>query len=718
MSLKRTSLAVALCASLAAGGVALPQAEAAVAKSGQQLLIDAKDPEQKLPYFTAKIDRGANGVFTFVHPGAAVSGYTFNAKSDVTVDGRKVQTDWNTEPATGRSGGADTVTFTRSESGVEVTRTFAVSQSVVTTSVTVRNTGEAAQDVRVDLGVHTPTHFSYDASVDYGGGTGQFDGALNPGEERTVHANITVRARESALDSDGDGLRDSWERSGMTLSDGSLLPIHQWGADEEIPDLFLQLNWMKTEWETLGCDRTTAFPATAEGFAEFARCARANTNDYGPKPETLKQLERLFASYGVQLHIDAGEGYVSESMSAMPPSKRQGGAKLDYQPYFFGPNGNNESVVGDRLRSERDRLLGPRKSAFRVGIIGDKRAPGNESTGVALTGDSVFYVANFDAMTRQDELRNTILHEFGHTLGLKHWGAQVPENTAPHVDELPEYKSVMTYSHQLNLDLFDYASGPTQTDSYFIPADWPHLHFAGNNIGRNAVDYVGGSAGEPAAKAEVVGETKTMDELIEAAAEQNDGKAGFRMLSTQDGRNGIITLSANNAVRGEVSNLGSKTETFTVEAEHNGIVTSKEVTLGAAGRGGARKVVDLPINPAILIDNPVVQVNVRVKDSTGKTVFSDGYKVSALQYTSEEASNVLRAVLASDADESVKKLAREVLSPTPESGGTGEDDRRSSVGGDGASTAAIVVGVLLGVVGLGALAYGWAVNQGIVKLPF
>ncbi|OEY23552.1 hypothetical protein A0K93_03190 [Corynebacterium sp. BCW_4722] len=709
MGMKQKALSIALCAGLTTSGIAVPHAEAAVSKYGQQMAVDSRGDNPKLPYITALIDRGAGGHFEFVHPGSSAKPYTFEARSTVTVDDAPVPTDWKTDPQSSSVNGADVLTFTQSVDGVDVTRTFTVAATTVETAVTLRNTGDTPAPATIDLGVKAEPHFAYAPKVDYLDGARTFDGTLAPGEEKTLRATVSVKARENTLDSDGDGLRDSWERSGMMLADGSVLPIHKWGADEDVPDLFLQLNWMKSEWETLGCDRPTSFPATAEGFTEFARCAQANTNSYGPDIETLKELEKKFDDNGINLHIDAGEGYVSQSMASMPKSMRQGGPKLDYQQYFFGLDGDKNAVIAERLIAERDRLLGPRKSAFRVGIIGDQRAPGNYSTGVALTGDSVFYVSNFGAMTRQDELRNTILHEFGHTLGLKHWGAQTPDNTAPHVDSLSEYKSVMSYNHQLTH--FDYAQSETNSNSYYIPADWPNLNFPGINIGRNAADYVGGDSAEPAAKPEVFEEHLRMEELIELAAEENQGKAGFRMVPTKDGRNGIVTLSGKNAVRGEVLNLGSAKEDFTVEVEQNGTVARQEVTLNGAGTIGSKKTIDIPVNPASLINNPVVQLNVRVKDASGAVAFSDSFKVSALDYNSEQADKVLKEVLASDADESVKKLARQMLEQK-------EEVPNQKKGESNTSTVAIIIAAVLGVVGLGALAYGWAVNQGIVKLPF
>ena len=59
--------------------------------------------------------------------------------------------------------------------------------------------------------------------------------------------------RGALADADGDGLPDVWEEEGVVLADGTELPIHEWGVDPNKKDLFLQLNWMRSEYETLGC---------------------------------------------------------------------------------------------------------------------------------------------------------------------------------------------------------------------------------------------------------------------------------------------------------------------------------------------------------------------------------------------------------------------------------------------------------------------------------
>ena len=167
------------------------------------------------------------------------------------------------------------------------------------------------------------------------------------------------------------------------------LSINRWGASQTVPDLFLQLNWMKSEWETLKCDRTSPFEASVDGFSKFAECAMANTKDYGPSPRILQELKQTFKANGVNLHIDAGSHYVSSSMVGMREQDRHGGKKLDYTKYYIGDT--NPSL---KLLNDTGRYLGERKAVFRVGTIGDQMKEGDLSTGAGITNGSAFYVAN------------------------------------------------------------------------------------------------------------------------------------------------------------------------------------------------------------------------------------------------------------------------------------------------------------------------------------
>ncbi|MGV0343586.1 hypothetical protein ACUY3P_04595 [Corynebacterium lehmanniae] len=296
-------------------------------------------------------------------------------------------------------------------------------------------------------------------------------------------------------DTDGDGLPDIWEEQGVVLADGTEIPLPDWGADPERPDLFMQLNWMASEYGTLGCDTNAA-----------RECASANRTSYAPSKQGLDDLVDLFADHGISLHIDAGEHYTN-----IPNySDVHGGETLEYRDFYFDPSEFEAFQLIDTINE-----LGDRANIFRPGVLGDRMRAGSNATGLSLVGDNSFYVANPGGMANAEQVRNTILHEFGHTLGLRHWGAQ--EFVRDIVEGSPMqagYQSVMNYDHQF--DYFNYSEqgyfADTPAGKVFVPADWDKLQMANTRIGAYAESI--GARVDIADKAEVE-EIEQPEEVVE-----------------------------------------------------------------------------------------------------------------------------------------------------------------------------------------------------------
>ena len=293
------------------------------------------------------------------------------------------------------------------------------------------------------------------------------------------------------VDSDGDGLPDIWEEQGVVLADGTEIPLPDWGADPNRPDVFLQLNWMASEYDTLGCDTSAA-----------RECANANRTSYAPSTQSLGDLVDLFADHGISLHIDAGEHYTN-----IPNySDVHGGETLEYRDSYFDPSKFEAFQLINTINN-----LGDRANIFRPGVLGDRMRAGSNATGLSLVGDNSFYVANPGGRANDEQVRNTILHEFGHTLGLRHWGA------AKYVEDIAEgspmqagYHSVMNYDRQF--DYFNYSEKPyfadTPAGKVLVPADWDSLVLDNPRIGAYA-ESIGARA-----KAEVE-EIEQPEEIVE-----------------------------------------------------------------------------------------------------------------------------------------------------------------------------------------------------------
>ena len=300
-----------------------------------------------------------------------------------------------------------------------------------------------------------------------------------------AHADEAALPAVAQVDSDSDGLPDIWEERGVVLTDGTEIPLPDWGADPNRPDLFLQLNWMASEYDTLNCDTSAA-----------RECADANRTSYSPSKQSLDDLVDLFDDHGISLHIDAGEYYTNIDNYA----EVFGGETLDYRDAYFDPNRHEGWQLIDTIND-----LGERSNIFRAGILGDRMRAGDyTTTGLALVNDNAFYVANPGGHLSDEQVRNTILHEFGHTLGLRHWGAaKYVKDFAEGSPMQDDYRSVMNYDHQF--DYFNYSEQPYFADTpqgkVFIPADWDSLEIANTRIGVYAESI--GARADKANKAEV-----------------------------------------------------------------------------------------------------------------------------------------------------------------------------------------------------------------------
>ena len=314
-----------------------------------------------------------------------------------------------------------------------------------------------------------------------------------------AHADETAIAAVAQVDSDNDGLPDIWEERGVVLTDGTEIPLPDWGADPNRPDLFLQLNWMASEYDTLKCDTSAA-----------RECADANRTSYAPSTQSLDDLVALFDDHGISLHIDAGEYYTNIDNYA----EVFGGETLDYRDVYFDPNRPEGRQLIDVIDN-----LGERANIFRAGILGDRmRADDNTSgltSGLALVNDNAFYVASPGGHLSDERVRNTILHEFGHTLGLRHWGAA--EKLKDVLKDAPMqtgYHSVMNYDYQF--EYFNYSEQPyfanVGDEKVLIPADWDALQLDNYRIGRTAKSI--GARADKADKAEVE-EVKQPEEIVE-----------------------------------------------------------------------------------------------------------------------------------------------------------------------------------------------------------
>ena len=208
---------------------------------------------------------------------------------------------------------------------------------------------------------------------------------------------------------------------------------------------------------------------------------------------------------------------------------------------------------------------------------------------------------------------------------------------------------------------------------------------------------------------------------------RDSGKVGFSLARSLHNDNGIVTHADTNIIKGELRNLGSTDDTFTVVADY-GVGQFKD-SYFAKGDSNYITPVDIEVSPAAFIDTPVVPLHITVSNSEGTQVFDDTFNVSALEYTPAEMDKVLKEVLASDADENLKTFARQRLKAAPVETSTAtakpapapaptqkkaEPSPSEKPSGSSDSPLGIIIGVLLGLIGLGAAGFGWAHSQGLL----
>lgn len=689
-----------------------------------------------------------------------------------------------------------------SNTGIEVVRTLRLDGTKATIDVTLRNTTSRTQKLQVDLqhaGTNAAPAFTIESddgalvtttdrpdftvNVDFvgnpqstgfsGGGKwadapygkpgvkgyrgiggaryqgGRWFSPLKPGDTFTGSMTVTATPAAHAVDVDRDGIPDEWERDGYTPAGTSgKLDLPAWGASPDQPDVFLQLNWMEPEVDSKSCAPGGRFARSTGGYSSFLECAEANKNEYRPSKKALKELVDLFADNGVRLHIDAGSWF---NTFTNDPAEMKGGPTVKYKfPYY-----DSEAAIKPTLEADRMSYLGDRASVFRLGIIGDRFLDGDHSSGVSSTPGGSFYVAKQSTMTSDDQVRNTILHELGHNLGLTHGGTYaVPANR--NLNNLPNYLSTMNYLYQFSH--FGYSdkesrSGGVQppvcavkycySGSYVVPADWQNLLLAEGLKGHNTPD-----AGD------IHHEDSTVRDLEVNAADKNSGKGGFRLTEDHGHRNGIIPALPDNHITGEISNLGREAHTFILEATYPGGAVWRErfrvegiphdlpAEDSTEPTAGKRRV-SIPLQVKKDFAGASLPVTIRLYNEGGVQQYNETLSIPVLDYNSEELSKVLEEVLADpNADPKVKEAARETaerLKQVNSGGGNGNGNNgdadnpivrpslpnkpetsplagSSSKDGSGIESGAewkiplIVLGSLLGLLGLGAAAQ-WFLAQ-------
>jgi hypothetical protein len=223
------------------------------------------------------------------------------------------------------------------------------------------------------------------------------------------------------LDSDGDGLRDTWEDGSYTAPSGNTLPLKAIGTDKWRKDILVEVDWMAAAvphpsiWRRI----TTAFSSAPVLNPDGSR--------------------------GVHIIIDRGQGGVLSqggqiladvdclTMGAPPPGGAPGCTSIDnFFNYKKLPN-----FKPDRLNIFHYAILG--KKGWDT-----KRGKDESGEGERFGNDFFVTLANVPIGNDPGVQTGHFVHELGHNLGFTHGDLMSDDQNFAYKPNLP---SVMNYNY-------------------------------------------------------------------------------------------------------------------------------------------------------------------------------------------------------------------------------------------------------------------------------
>jgi hypothetical protein len=220
-------------------------------------------------------------------------------------------------------------------------------------------------------------------------------------------------------DSDGDGLCDEWEHA-KRIPGGPALP----DADPYRPDIYLKYDYMV-----------------------------AANHDHNPPAQAIQWMVDAFAQHGIAVHIDPEHVAIPEvTVTTLDPNP----SIACTGPSFVTMQTLRQLYFGDRAGAYHYMVFAHRVTtpdlAHAAYCPTDPRMgmkPDPSSTGFAeIPGDdAIVSFGSFSDTGTQIGIEfwaATIMHEFGHNLGLDHGG------TADATNYKPNYISVMNYAYLAN----------------------------------------------------------------------------------------------------------------------------------------------------------------------------------------------------------------------------------------------------------------------------
>jgi hypothetical protein len=237
-------------------------------------------------------------------------------------------------------------------------------------------------------------------------------------------------------DSDGDGIWDDWEVSGIPL-DGSGRVFLPPGANPNHKDVWVWLDYM--DCNVPGSD-----------------CPAGDTHTHKPLQQAIDAVVAAFSAAPVS-NPDGVSGINLHVVVAPNPIAHQRHVNIPDLCFPAVPGADNFDTIKARSFPSGD----PRRTVFHYGLITHQQAPNSTMSGCAETPGNDFQISlggwNLDSLVGDidgdgvDDIgvgtiaqqAGTLMHELGHNLGLHHGGDD-------DVNGKPNYLSVMSYSFQMD----------------------------------------------------------------------------------------------------------------------------------------------------------------------------------------------------------------------------------------------------------------------------
>jgi hypothetical protein len=227
----------------------------------------------------------------------------------------------------------------------------------------------------------------------------------------------------STTDTDGDGLLDCWETSGIDFDgdgttdlqlydvdgNGTISATEQ--ADPNSPDLYVEIDYMA---------------------------------QHQPSQDAINDVIASFAAQGIDLHVQVSDQIAHANNTSFTPCVF---ATAAGQPDFDALKAANFGTAAERTAGQT--VLNAKAFAVRYSLWVHALSGSNISGCAEIYGnDHVVSLSSHSATnvggTSRTNQAGTFMHEFGHNIGLFHSGA------LGEVNYKPNYLSIMNYSFQFN----------------------------------------------------------------------------------------------------------------------------------------------------------------------------------------------------------------------------------------------------------------------------